>query len=81
MKAGKLNFGNSVYQSKASGSFDGLTIRGGRLINSRPDGQTGIAQAADIKRSMKVAEKVSIVARGTAMGEMMSEMGECSDCD
>lgn len=81
MKAGKLNFGNSVYQSKASGSFDGLTIRGGRLINSRPDGQTGIAQAADIKRSMKVAEKVSIVARGTAMGEMMSEMGGCSDCD
>lgn len=76
MKLGKLNFGNSVYQSKASGSFDGLTMRNGRLINNRPDGQTGIAQAADIKRSMKRAEKISIVARGTAMGEMMSEMGE-----
>lgn len=81
MKAGKLNFGNSVYQSKVSGSFDGLTIKGGRLINSRPDGQTGIAQASDIKRAMKVAEKISIVARGTAMGEMMSDMGEDSSCD
>ena len=81
MKAGKLNFGNSVYQSKTSGSFDGLTIKGGRLINNRSDGQTGIAQAADIKRSMKVAEKISIVARGTAMGEMMSDMGEDSSCD
>lgn len=81
MKVSKLNFGNSVYQTKNSGSFDGLTIKGGRLINNRPDGQTGIAQAADIKRSMKRAEKISIVAKGTAMGEMMSEMGECSDCD
>jgi hypothetical protein len=56
-------------------------MKNGRLINNRPDGQTGIAQAADIKRSMKMAEKISIVAKGTAMGEMMSEMGECSDCD
>jgi hypothetical protein len=44
------------------------------LINNRPDGQTGIAQAAEIKRSFKMAEKVSIVAKGTAMGE-------CYDCD
>jgi hypothetical protein len=77
MKRGKLNFGNSVYQSKESGSFDGLTMKNGRLINNRPDGQTGIAQASDIRRAMKRAEKISIVAKGTAMGEMMSEMGEC----
>jgi len=77
MKRG-LKLSNSIY----SGSkFDGLTVRNGRLINNRPDGQTGIAQAADIRRSMKKAEKVMIVAKGTAMGEMMSEMGECSDCD
>lgn len=81
MKVSKLSFGNSVYQTKNSGSFEGLTMKGGRLINNRPDGQTGIAQAAGIRRSMKVAEKVSIVAKGTAMGEMMSDMGECSDCD
>lgn len=78
MKRGKLNLGNSIYSSSA---FSGLTVRNGRLINNRPDGQTGIAQAADIKRSMKRAEKISIVAKGTAMGEAMSEMGECYDCE
>ncbi len=77
MKRG-LKLSDSIY----SGSkFDGLTVRNGRLINNRPDGQTGIAQAADIRKSMKRAEKVMIVAKGTTMGEMMSEMGECSDCD
>jgi hypothetical protein len=77
MKRG-LKLSDSIY----SGSkFDGLTVRNGRLINNRPDGQTGIAQAADIKRSMKRAEKVMIVAKGTAMGEMMSEMGEMGSCD
>lgn len=73
MKFSKLNLGNSVYQAKESGSFSGLTMRNGRLINNRPDGQTGLAQAAEIRKAMKVAEKVSIVAKGTAMGEMMSE--------
>jgi hypothetical protein len=43
------------------------------LVNNRPDGQTGLAQAAEIRKAMKVAEKVSIVAKGTAMGDMMSE--------
>lgn len=77
MKRG-LKLSNSIY----SGSqYDGLTVRNGRLINNRPDGQTGIAQAADIRKSMKRAEKISIVAKGTAMGEMMSEMGEEYGCD
>jgi len=80
MKKG-LNLSNSIY----SGSkFDGLTVRNGRLINNRPDGQTGIAQAAEIRKSMKQAEKIMVVAKGTAMGEMMSEMGEMgesSSCD
>jgi hypothetical protein len=77
MKKG-LTLGNSIYSGT---KYDGLTVRNGRLINNRPDGQTGIAQAAEIKKSMKQAEKVMIVARGTAMGEMMSEMGESSSCD
>ena len=78
MKRGKLDLGSSIYSSD---KFDGLTVRNGRLINNRPDGQTGIAQASEIRKSMKRAEKISIVAKGTAMGEMMSEMGECSSCD
>lgn len=76
-----LNLKNSIYQQKNSGSFNGLTVKDGMLINNRPDGQTGIAQAAQIRKSIKTAEKVSIIARGNAMGEMMSEMVECSDCD
>lgn len=76
-----LNLKNSIYQQKNSGSFSGLTVKDGMLINNRPDGQTGIAQAAQMKKSIKTAEKISIIARGNAMGEMMSEMGECSDCD
>ena len=74
-----LNLRNSIYQQSSSGGYDGLTVKDGMLINNRPDGQTGIAQASRVKKAMKTAEKISIVARGTAMGEMMSEMGE--ECD
>ena len=78
MKRG-LKLSNSIYANDSQ--FNGLTVRNGRLINNRPDGQTGIAQAADIRKSMKRAEKIMVVAKGTAMGEMMSEMGDCMDCD
>lgn len=73
-----LNLKNSIYQQKNVGSMNGLTVSNGMLINNRPDGQTGIAQAAQVKKAMKTAEKVSVIARGTAMGEMMSEMED--DC-
>jgi hypothetical protein len=73
MKRG-LKLSNSVYSSN---EFSGLTVRNGRLINNRPDGQTGIAQAADIRRSMKQAEKIMVVAKGTAMGEMMDGSSSC----
>ena len=73
-----LNLSNSIY----SGSkFDGLTVRNGRLVNNRPDGQTGIAQASQVRKSMKKAEKVSMIAKGVAMGDIMSDMGECYSCD
>jgi ABC-type uncharacterized transport system ATPase component len=75
----RLNLKNSIYQQKTSGSFSGLTVNDGMLINNRPDGQTGIAQAAQLRKSMKTAEKISVIARGTAMGEMMSESME-DDC-
>lgn len=72
-----LNLKNSIYQPKNSGSFDGLTVKGGMLINNRPDGQTGIAQLAQMKKSIKTAEKISIVARGNAMAEMMEGDESC----
>jgi hypothetical protein len=72
-----LNLSNSIYQQKSNGSYDGLTVKDGMLINNRPDGQTGIAQLAQMKKSMKTAEKISIVAKGNAMGEMLSDMEDC----
>ena len=67
----KLDLRNSIY----SGSqYSGLTVKNGRLINNRPNGQTGIAQASEIRSSIKKAEKVSMIAKGVAMGNMMDEM-------
>jgi hypothetical protein len=77
----RLDLSNSIYQQRPNGSFSGLTVNDGMLINNRPDGQSGIVQAAQARKAMKQAEKISIIARGNAMGEMLSEMGECSECD
>ena len=68
-----LNLKNSIYQQKTSGSFSGLTISDGMLINERPDGQTGIAKLSQMKKSIKQAEKISVIARGNAMSEMMED--------
>ena len=72
-----LNLKNSIYQQKNVGSFEGLTIKDGMLINNRPDGQTGIAQLAQMKKSIKTAEKISVIARGNAMAEMMESEDDC----
>ena len=69
MKRG-LKISGSIY---SSAKYSGLSMRNGRLVNNRPDGQTGIAQASELRKSMKKAEKVSMIAKGVAMGEMMSE--------
>ena len=61
--------------------YNGLSVRNGRLVNNRPDGQTGIAKAAQVRKSMKQAEKVSMIAKGVAMGDIMSDMGDCYGCD
>jgi hypothetical protein len=71
----RVDLKNSIYQQKKSDSFGGLTVSGGMLINNRPNGITGIAQAAQVRKAMKVAEKVSIISQGNSMGEMME--GSC----
>lgn len=67
----KLDMRNSVYSSP---SYNGLTVKGGRLINNAPDGQTGISQAVQIKKSMKRADKISMISEGVRIGDMMSDM-------
>ena len=73
-----LNLRNSIYQQKNNGSYDGLTVKDGMLINNRPDGQTGIAQAVQVKKSIHRAEKISTMASAFSMGTMISDMNE--DC-
>jgi len=81
MKRQPLNLGNSIYQQKNTGGYDGLTVKDGMLINNRPDGQTGIAQMSQMRKSMHRAEKISTMASAFAMGEMMSDMGsESGSC-
>jgi hypothetical protein len=63
----KLSIDNSIY---------GLTVKEGRLINDRPDGCTGIAQMAKLRKEAKREEKISMIAEGYSRGEMMSEARE-----
>ena len=50
-------------------SMGGLRVKDGRLINDRPDGITGIAQAAQLKKSFRKAEKVDMLADGIELAE------------
>jgi hypothetical protein len=50
-------------------SMGGLTVKDGRLINDRPNGVTGIAQAAGIRKAMYRAKKVDMMADGIELAE------------
>ena len=47
----------------------GLYVKDGRLVNARPDGETGIAEAARIKRSVKNDRKVNEIAEGIELAD------------
>tara|TARA_Y100000385_G_scaffold286910_1_gene349954 strand:- start:5141 stop:5329 length:189 start_codon:yes stop_codon:yes gene_type:complete len=50
-------------------SMGGLTVKDGRLINDRPSGITGIAQAAMLRKSVQNKEKVNMIADGMELAE------------
>jgi hypothetical protein len=84
----KLKFGDSVYKAdlknsiyQQSGANFGLTVNKGMLINNRPDGQTGIQQAANAKKVIRHMEKVQTMAEAVFLGNLRSEMMEGSDMD
>ena len=70
-----LKLSNSIYASKMMAG-SGLDVQGGRLINNRPDGVSGIVQAAAARKAMKKMDKVDMIAAGVSMGNMRSEMME-----
>lgn len=67
------NLGNGVYQQKLSGM--GLNVSGGMLINNRPDGMSGICQAAMIKKMEKRVDKIEKMSEGVALGIEKAKSG------
>lgn len=75
----KKDLSNSIYQQR--GANFGLTMNGGMEINNRPDGVTGIRQAADMKKAIKKAEKVQMMSEAVFLGNIRSEMMEGPEMD
>lgn len=75
----KKDLSNSIYQQK--GANFGLTMSGGMEINNRPDGVTGIQQAAAVKKEMKRSRKIETMAEAVFLGNIRSEMVERPDMD
>ena len=48
----------------------GLYVKDGRLINNRPDGETGIAMAARFRAEMKKQYKIDCIADGIERAKM-----------
>jgi hypothetical protein len=56
-------------KSSTSDFVQGLYVKDGRLINDRPDGVSGIQQAANIKRAVKNDRKINQIAEGIQLAE------------
>ena len=64
----------SIYQNNGAGM--GMPVEGGRLVNNRPDGMTGIQQLAIARKDAKREAKINMAAEGYVRGEQMSEINE-----
>ena len=51
--------------------MDGLTVKNGRLVNERPNGMTGIQEAANMKRIITENRKIKMIADGIERAESM----------
>lgn len=54
---------------KQYSDMSGLVIRGGRLMNERPNGMTGIQEIAANRKAMRQAEKADVMAQGIMKAE------------
>ena len=54
--------------------MSGLTVQGGRLINNRPDGVTGIQQVARMRKELKREEKISMMEEAMFRAEVRADM-------
>ena len=57
-------------------NFKDLIVQRGRLINNAPNGVTGIQRAAQIKKEMKRAEKISMMSEAMYQAEIRADLTE-----
>ncbi len=65
---------NSLTLSKQNIMYNDLTVKNGRLINNRPNGITGIQEAAQIKKDLKKAKKIQMYSEAVALGMQKAKM-------
>ncbi len=56
--------------------YNDLTVKNGRLINTRPNDVTGIQQAVQIKKELKRAEKIATMSEAMFQAEMKADLVE-----
>ena len=57
-------------------NYNGLTVKGGRLINQLPNGVTGIQKAAQIKKEMKRQDKIQMMSEAMYQAEIRADLTE-----
>jgi hypothetical protein len=60
--------------NRISDMVEGLYVKNGRLINSRPPGMSGIEQAANMKRIIREDRKIKTIADGIERAENNKNM-------
>jgi len=56
--------------------LSGLSVKGGRMINNRPDPMAPITEAAIMRKNRIKQEKIDMMAQAFERGEMMSSLRE-----
>jgi len=55
-------------------SMGGLTVKDGRLMNNRPDGLSGIAEANNLRNMKKSSKEANMIANGILLAEARKKM-------
>ena len=69
-------YNSKVPTGSTSNYVNGLYSKDGRLINSRPDSESGIERAASIRKELKNAKKISMIADGIELADMRKKIRE-----
>ena len=64
----------AITTGEPSNFVDGLYVKDGRLINGRPNGMTGIQQAANMKRIIDEDRQIKMIADGIERSEMRKKL-------